>query len=120
MLSALPPKTENFILEISPIKEKMNLLMILNAGFQVVFQSIYIYIAHNRFSVKYLCVFCLIIPCGYTERHKNDLEKQSLLYSYFSAKCDKRCHEGHVEKTEWWLGIKRLCGVCERVDYRGI
>lgn len=61
---------------------------------------------HNRFSVKHLYIFYLIIKCGCTERHKNDLGKQSLLYSYFSATHDKRCHEGHGGRTVGLLGIK--------------
>lgn len=54
---------------------------------------------HNRFSVKHLYLFHLIIKCGFTERYKNDLGKQRLSYSYFSAINDKRCTEGHGGKS---------------------
>lgn len=95
--------------------EKMNLFMIPNAGFLVVFQQIYFFQETHGTKQIFCKVFVYISHDNqvwlYREIQER-LRKTKILYSYFSAINDKRCTEGPGGEVQGGQGSE------DSVDYR--
>lgn len=96
--------------------EKMNLFMIPNVGFLVVFQQIYFYFQETHGTQQIFCkAFVYISPDNQVRLYREiqeRLRKTKILCSSFSAINDKRCTEGHGGEVQGGQGSE------DSVDYR--